>query len=124
MSPKVFQVERLLQRAKTGAHRILCKLQYLQITTSHPSSQPRQEESIRNENFQFHESSIYFKVPGAKVIDWAMANPNCPRLSIELTLEWSIGCNYDSLIDLNVSSLDVDRHNLAIVTHFDLLPNA
>jgi hypothetical protein len=58
------------------------------------------------------------------MINGAMSNPNYPRLGIGLSLKQSIGCGNDILIDLKISSLDVDRHNFALVSRFDLLSNA
>jgi hypothetical protein len=53
-----------------------------------------------------------------------MSNPNAKRLGIGIALKQPIGYSYDRFINLKISSFDVDRYDFALVTSFDLLPNA
>jgi hypothetical protein len=53
-----------------------------------------------------------------------MSNPNAPRLSIRILLKEAIGCGHDIFIDLKGSGFNIDRHNFALVSWFDLLLNA
>jgi hypothetical protein len=58
------------------------------------------------------------------MINGAMSDPNNPRLSVGVLLKKSIGCGHDIFIDLKGSSFNIDCHNFALISHFDLLPNA
>nr|WP_309736874.1 hypothetical protein [Chamaesiphon sp. OTE_75_metabat_556] len=57
------------------------------------------------------------------MVDRSVSNPNKPSLSIGVLGEQMLGCGHDIVCHLKGSGFDIDRHNLPVITCFDLRSN-
>jgi hypothetical protein len=58
------------------------------------------------------------------MINGAMSDANDPGLSVRLAFKEPICRRYNGFIDFKLSGFDIDCHDFAFVSRFDLLPNA